>query len=199
MRKIVLLLFLSGFLQSIKAQSTEDFTQHDFAYSYGVVTSNQIINVLTDIAVAIVSFGNVERELQGFSGGHFLTYEYRAMDQLSFAFCGGIDKAHGNLLDPDDIIRGSYRNFYTTIGIATRFRYVDREWVQMYSGIGLAYTFYGYKDLLDTGEISRSDILSYPNMQFNIWSIRVGKSFGGFMELGVGYKGILNFGISYQL
>jgi hypothetical protein len=36
------------------------------------------------------------------------------------------------------------------------------------------------------------------NFQITAVGVRLGKSLGGFMELGFGYKGLLNFGLSYQ-
>jgi hypothetical protein len=37
-----------------------------------------------------------------------------------------------------------------------------------------------------------------PAYQINAFSLRVGKSFGGFFELGYGYNGIVNLGVSYK-
>ncbi|MCK4288204.1 MAG: hypothetical protein KAW86_03280, partial [Bacteroidales bacterium] len=49
----------------------------------------------------------------------------------------------------------------------------------------------------DIGQEQTNNINHF-NFQITAVGVRLGKSLGGFMELGFGYKGLLNFGLSYQ-
>ena len=86
---------------------------------------------------------------------------------------------------------------FVTFGVGTEYHYVNADWFQMYSGLSVGYTF---QTLNYNGSSSDfedgSD--SYFNFQVNALGFRFGKEFAGFLELGVGYRGIANVGVSYQ-
>ena len=91
---------------------------------------------------------------------------------------------------------GDVSNRYLTIGFGTEYHYVHKDWFQMYSGASIAYTsqnadFTTSSDIEDTND-------SYFNFQVNAVGLRFGKALGGFVELGVGYRGYVNAGLSYQ-
>ena len=82
-----------------------------------------------------------------------------------------------------------------TVGVGTDYRYISRNIFQMYSGVSVAYTSENVKS---SGSYNSPDTNGFVNYQFNVLGFRVGKKFAGFAELGYGYKGIINAGVSYQ-
>lgn len=70
----------------------------------------------------------------------------------------------------------------------------------MYSGFGLGYTFSNEKLSPNQSDVQS---MSSKNSSFNFQvigaGVRIGRKIAGFAELGFGYEGIINLGISYQL
>jgi hypothetical protein len=96
---------------------------------------------------------------------------------------------------------GELNRQFITVALEWEYRYVNQGPIQVYSGLGLGFT-YATEELTppselgverDTGNIST---FAY---QLNAVGVRIGKKFGGFAEFGYGYKGIINLGFSVQL
>ena len=72
--------------------------------------------------------------------------------------------------------------------------YLNRPWFQMYGIFGLGVRFFPVSSVVPATQLP-------PGVWFNTqWTpvgFRIGNAFGGFAELGIGYKGLLNMGISY--
>ncbi|MBU2650055.1 MAG: hypothetical protein KKA81_03895 [Bacteroidetes bacterium] len=85
---------------------------------------------------------------------------------------------------------------YITGMVRFDFNYVRKEWVTMYSGValGACYEQFNFKD--DTQGDDNTSV--YFAFQVNAFGIRIGKAFGGFAEVGFGYAGIVNAGLSYK-
>ena len=68
----------------------------------------------------------------------------------------------------------------------------------MYSGIGLGYAFMKDKYTTDDGsdEIKNSGEFAF---HINAFGVRFGKNIGGYVEVGYGYKGLVNLGVSFKL
>ncbi|MFI5144626.1 MAG: hypothetical protein ACHQJ4_03440, partial [Ignavibacteria bacterium] len=78
------------------------------------------------------------------------------------------------------------------------FYYVNNEWVQMYSGgsFGVINCDRTQRIPGDPKPYNVNETL--PSYQLNLFSLRVGKSIGGYFELGFGTNGIINLGVSYK-
>lgn len=94
------------------------------------------------------------------------------------------------------------RQFYT-VALEWEYRYVNQGIVQVYSGLGIGFT-YGTEELTPPPseqsivETTTGDVSSIA-YQVNAIGVRIGKKFAGYAEFGYGYKGILNLGFSVQL
>ena len=188
------ILLLMAFLQS-PAQG--QFVHHDLSASYGIVTSYQIMDVIEDVLVATFSFGNYEKEDYNYSGALFATYKYAPSFRVNTGLTFGVDRVRGDLIH-NDIKYGDFSESHVTLAAEADYRWVKQEMVQLYTGLGLGYTFNRETGTYnDTGE---TDVNSSGNFAFQITPVglRVGRQLGFFTELGFGYKGILNFGLSYR-
>ena len=92
---------------------------------------------------------------------------------------------------------GTVSHNHISFGLDANYYYISSEMFQMYSGIGVAYTTQSDKYDGDQSGIEDGKS-SYFNFQLNAVGFRYGSAFGVFAELGFGYKGIINAGISYQ-
>ena len=129
------------------------------------------------------------------SGAWSLSYDYRFKKWFDlgivFSHYGIYSKSY-SIEDSSLVDRN--RAHYLTVMPMVRFTWLNREWVRMYTSIGLGATFgFGQRDY-DDGRFSDS-ILAF---QFTPIGIAVGRSFFGFAEVGVGAQGALMMGVGYK-
>jgi len=74
--------------------------------------------------------------------------------------------------------------------------------VSLYSSVGLGLTAFSRKVTPERATANNPDAevrrfkFVYPNFHIGLFGVKFGSNrFGGFSELGVGYKGLLNFGL----
>ena len=192
MKKIALLFLAVAFAFPLEAQ----FEEHEISASYGLVTAYQIADIFADILVSIFTLGNFEMSDHSYTGAIFLTYKYAASHRLNIGCTAGIDRMQGNLMW-DDELQGYFNKNHTTLAAETDFRWVKKPFFELYTGMGIGYTFStNLADLLngDSEKINSGHVA----VQLNPIGFRLGKKLGFYTEFGFGYKGILNFGASLQ-
>ena len=70
----------------------------------------------------------------------------------------------------------------------------------MYSGLGVGVTAGKEEFTAETAGLnSDSRTMILPGYQINLAGVRFGKRLGVYLELGYGYKGIMNIGIAYSV
>lgn len=192
MKKLVLLLLLAIFILPVNAQ----FEKHEISASYGLVTTDQIVDLIEDVIISIFTLGNFEKDDYSYSGALFLTYKYGITYRLEIGGTLGMDRVQGNLLWNDEL-QGNFRESHTTLALELTYRWVKQDFINLYSGFGSGYTFTNnYAELL-TGETETINT-GHPAIQMNLLGLRLGKKIAVFTELGFGYKGIINFGASFK-
>ena len=183
---LVILLFisLSSFAQE---KGTNDLT-----FSLGLGTTNDFLKSTEDIISGV--FG-VETGNSTVGPSFNIAYKRAIMNNWFFFADGTYQTIKEDVLE-NSVKTGDVSNRYLTVGFGTEYHYVHKAWFQMYSGASIAYTsqnadFTTSSDIEDTND-------SYFNFQVNAVGLRFGKALGGFVELGVGYRGYVNAGLSYQ-
>lgn len=192
MKKLVLLILPLLFTAQLQAQ----FEKHEISASYGMVTVDQIVDIFEDILVTIFTLGNFEKSDYNYSGALFLTYKYGASYRWDIGLTAGIDRVQTDLMW-DDELQGYFKENHTTLAAETDYRWVKKNFIELYTGIGVGYTFTNnYAELLngDTENVNSGHVTG----QLNLLGIRIGKKIGLYTEIGFGYKGILNFGASFK-
>jgi len=199
MKKIILILIMAIMLSKSYGQVVSPTHHNEIAGSYGILTSNQIINVFKDVFSVIFSFGNFDKQNIEYSGGWFLTYKYLPKNNFLINASVGLDMCKGDLIGDDQVKYGEFKTTYTSAIVGFDYRYLNQELIQLYSGLDLGVTL-----CRSSGTQSDSGITdsmwdgSYLNFQINLLGVRVGRSLAGFAELGYGYKGMINGGVSLQ-
>ena len=197
---MVSLLSTGLFAQKAPAVS---YGNNELDLSYGLFTTPQFVDVFADIFAAVFSLGNYQLDNQHYTGGIILTYKHAFNDRWLLGFSAAYDGRSADLLNKErDTKKGSYVSSYITPVVSFDYRYLMKEKVQLYSGIALGATLLNEHKTVTNPEPDESATSDenqvFFDFQVNLIGVRVGKKLAGFAELGFGYKGIINGGISYQ-
>jgi hypothetical protein len=77
------------------------------------------------------------------------------------------------------------------------YRYITTEKLQLYSALGIGYTFIHHRSDPASDEVEyRQSAVDY---HLTAVGIRYGKDVGVFAEIGVGCKGLLQFGLNFHI
>jgi len=194
----VLILFIV--LQSSNAQIIEPrmTLKNEFYSAYGFASLQEIGVGFAEGLASVLSFGTLQTN-DHVAGPIIVGYK-RNID-MNFtvglmASYTGIEsewkKTNSNLL-----LSTNHEDFYT---LMTRFDivYVTNKWVQMYSGLSVGCTNWksdiSYTDTTKGHQFNEFHIAAH----VNVFGLRVENKIGGFFELGFGYNGIINLGITYK-
>lgn len=178
-------LFLIGAL-GLSAQ--EQGTQ-DLRVGIGFETSNEFLNSAGNL-ISGVSYANLT-----VTPAINVSYKTAIKDRWFFYVDGVYQGATEDLLEMTNKVGDVSHDFYS-FGLGSDYHYISNEIFQMYSGLSVGYT-YQHSKFNYTQDISNQNE-GYLNFHLNAVGFRMGKKFAGFAELGVGYKGFLNLGASYQ-
>lgn len=182
------ILLALSILFSFASFSQEKGTQ-EFKLSSGFETSNEFLNTIETI-INNASFKN-SKSTPALS----LTYRIAIKDKW-FINSDGVYQNISKEVFENAIRTGNVKANYYTIGLGTDYSYISKKWFQMYSGASIAYTFQN-SNFTTTSNIKDSKD-SYLNFHVNALGFRFGKKLAAFAEIGIGYKGIANVGISYH-
>lgn len=170
---------------------------HDLSVGYGVLSGRQIGDYLTHGDNGGGMYDNSN------TGNIFLTYRYFALNWLSIGITAGNQTLWGsfyqNTSSSEPVYNYKYSN--TTIAAELMLLYSNNDGIQFYTVMGAGTSVYHETDHPVTpqwyipGQLTGIKF----NWQYIPVGVRFGGKFGGFMELGVGYKGIFNGGLYYTI
>ncbi|MFP4488176.1 MAG: hypothetical protein ACLFN1_02630 [Bacteroidales bacterium] len=189
---IILLFTVSNY----KSHSQTIGHDHEFTVGVGFVTTDQVLGVFIDIFRALGTLGNVYSDNVNYTGALYLNYKYFFTPRFAAGLSVLTDKARGDLVNDDDQVLGSFNRRALTLAPEVSLSYVNRKSFRMYGMIGAGYTFGREKSTNDLGEDNYTSSYNHINFQLSPLGLRLGKQIGAFAEIGFGYKGILNIGIS---
>jgi len=141
------------------------------------------------------------------SGDFFLSYSYCLSRRLAIGLTAGtefVSFGHYANYDPPGAgeLMGSFKASVTTAAFELKPIYYNGRLMQLYGFFGLGARYYAEK--LVSGENNTpgktDDFPSlFINTQWTPIGFHIGKTLSGFLEFGIGYKGLINAGISYKL
>jgi hypothetical protein len=195
---IALLLFIAAY--PCAGQCPSNKAQLEIAASYGPVTSDQF----TDQFSTSTTTGPSRNKSRTYaSGTSFITVRYFMFNRLAIGFTGGIQSERGeytNVFTPT-IVSGTYETTTTTFALEFYYVYYFRKFIEVY-------TLFGFGPGLINTETTLIPAATTPvttesanklKVQYAPVGVRFGGRLGGFLELGIGYKGLVNAGLSYRL
>ena len=171
--------------------------------SMGVATFEDFRVALDDVVSSIVTTVFSGKELTHSEGGRLTGYTahygYAVKDQWMLGASLAYQTVKRKLL-LDNVESGESSSAVYSFGVETNYRYISNPIFQMYSGLGAGYAFGKLSFSLEDANLEFKDKNKINYFTFHITALgfRVGKKLAAFAEIGFGYKGILNGGISYQ-
>lgn len=186
---IVIILFIGSFSISLSAQQQ---SRHEITLGYGIGTTSEFIDALTDIIVWGITTGTTSSD-DTYSGAFHVGYKYRLTERFSlggtFIYENGKSDAYFN-----DVKTGEFKNNYYTIAAEGKIKYLNKSNFSLYGLLGAGATIYEQKyKASDNTTDDNSNV--HINFQLTPIGIQFGKNIGAFAELGCGYKGIISAGI----
>ena len=190
MKKLILLVFIFQ-TWNCPAQS---IAKHEIQIGYGPLARELVFND---------ALGNFFRTLAhlpakhiDFSNSYSVTYRYQPNRKVALGLTSVVatGRSYKNYLFES---ASHYKHTSVILAFETKFIYVDKPLLTLYSLIGLGGLLL-YEKNLDRPK-TPTNIFNWPTCQLTPFGIRYGKKIGIFGELGYGYKGIINMGASLKL
>jgi len=199
MNKVILffsLLFFSAF--GVQAQSyMRSYDHHDFQIGYGMFTPDQFFDVNTSMLDEQFPEKRYVRDNYSGTGALFLTYRHIGKNENWLWGVTAGASANTSKIYNVGQYAGELKRTFISAAIEGEYRYRNQGVVQLYSGLGLGYT-YGTETLTTPEQIATTGNISNIAYQVNVIGVRLGTKYAGFAEFGFGYKGIVNIGFSMQ-
>lgn len=156
--------------------------------SYGMGSVQELSIILNDIIILPFVRGDftVESPVGPIAAG------YRR--NLSDHFALGIEGSYTQFNQEYTILGSKFKvdNTFTTVMLNSRYCYNPSNPVQFYSGISIGGSNFNQKDSVQS---ANSTIFAF---HVNAIGVRFGRTFAGYLELGMGYNGIVNGGVSVK-
>lgn len=202
MRLVALFCAFFFMAMGISAQSYyHSYDHHDLSVSYGALLPDQFNNVESSMLNERYPDKRYVRDQYSSMGALFITYRHVLKNEVMlFGVTAGYSSSTAEIYNVGQY-EGELARQFITVAVEWEYRYINRGPVQIYSGLGLGYT-YGTEKLTpppEQGSMEGTGDVSSIAYQVNAVGIRIGKKFAGFAEFGYGYKGIANIGFSVQL
>jgi hypothetical protein len=175
--------------------------KNQLSASYGFITTTQILDAFVGISLSVGSLGTVNYNADKYTGGLYLTYRRSSENnKFGYGIAVGYDGISGTFKTPSGSKAGTYKSSSTTAGAECMLAYMNKENVRLYGFLGAGYSFYNYKFTTTSGGSENENAtLNHFNFQVTPIGAAFGKNFGGFVELGLGYKGLVNIGLFARL
>ncbi|CAA0148591.1 outer membrane beta-barrel protein [Tenacibaculum maritimum] len=182
-----------------QANFAQEKGTHELKVHAGVGTSNTTIDFITDVLTYPATLGQVIVKNSTTNPAFGITYKYAIKDRWMLFTEGNYQSTNKDIFFKQNQTAAAAKSEkrYITAGIGSDYYFLSKDIVQLYSGASVAYTFTSESFSNNTAGF-KSDSSNYFNFHINAIGLRVGKKLAASIELGFGYKGIANAGISYQ-
>jgi len=202
MKKFFLILVVAMFSLSLFSQDYyRSYDHHDIMIAYGQFIPDQFKSVKTTMLNELFPGSRYVRDNYSSIGTIFITYRHIFRNELfMWGITAGMSSSKSKIYNVGQYGGELNRSFYT-LAIEWDYRYVNQGPIQVYSGVGLGFS-YATEEFNPSAESTLNHStgnISNIAYQLNAVGVRLGKKYAGFVEFGYGYKGIINAGFSLQL
>lgn len=186
MKKLIIQLFIASV---ISTSALAQVPKNETYASYGFFSVQEIASELA--YVIIFTFAAEDFTIKAPVGPIIAGYRRNLSEHFSVGLQGsysGFDKEY-TILSSSKI---KIQSKFITVMLNSNYSYIPRNIVQFYSGLSAGFSVFSESDSLE------SESKTVFAFHVNALGIRVGKSIGGFLELGFGFNGIINAGLSVK-
>jgi|GEM_PF-2484966 len=207
MHKKLLLLFI-GMIATYNAPAQDQRGDHDITVGYGILPAIQVFKG-TEFLLTWGTSTNYKNT--SVTGEYFIKYQYHLTKQLSVSLYGGKEQESGVwiYIDKENNSRPSDWNIYPvgtfsrtswTAASELNINYYISKYINVYSTLGVSREFIFEKNdynLNHPDSIVKNNA-TYISMYYSPIGVRFGGRICGNIEIGMGYKGIINCGLTYK-
>ncbi|MCF2495408.1 hypothetical protein [Dyadobacter chenhuakuii] len=168
----------------------QQFPKYEIQLGFGPLAREQIIDDAVETLLGTASLDPIR--MGDFSNSFNLSLRYQRRQWISIGLALGFTTKTTYRTDYSES-KSFYKhsNFMSTF--EAKYIYLDHPFVQLYGVTGFGILLVKTKDQRFPHD---TKMYGWPTTQLTPIAIRIGKKFGGFAEMGYGYKGIVNFGVS---
>ncbi|MDR2680148.1 MAG: hypothetical protein LBC47_04985 [Tannerella sp.] len=168
--------------------------KHSLEVGLGIWNTNEILNTFSDMIVSSLP-NDMEMKDDGSYGSVHLGYKYHSSRIFAVGGFVAYDYAQSKGFVAG-IETGKFYKTHYTFALETELTYLPLGAFNMYALAGIGRTFYHLKYKSNNGEnLNDSATNPYTTFQITPVGLRFGRNAGAFLELGFGYRGILNAGL----
>ena len=204
MKKVILSFLCVGMFLNISAQELQTapmpVPKHELYAGLGLLNDNQLFAITDDLVSAVLTLGYLVEPGSYHAFTPFAGYRYWVTKRFGLGGIFAYDVNSVKVFNSDDPKQKREVNrYYMTFAIEPIFNYVSKPSWQLYGYLGLGGTIvsFGSANFNDGSKVEITRV-PYVNVHITPIGVRFGKEFGGFVEFGYGYKGLLNAGVSYR-
>ena len=177
------------------------YLHHDIMASYGLPATDMFVDI--NSTMLDEKFTDRRYIRDNYRGSGVVSVSYRRVSKNELMLWGiyaAYNQTTGDIYNVGQY-EGKLKRKFLTIAVEGQYRYQNLNKIQLYSGLGIGYSFGSetLNPLSGSGNPSISGNINRIAWQINAIGIRIGNSIAGFVEFGYGYKGIVNVGLSIQL
>ncbi len=206
MKKLILTITL-GFAMTVvcSAQNTDNVPHHEFYLGVGLLNDNQVFSMAGDFLGTVLTFGQAVQPDKYWVLTPSIGYRYWFNKRIGIGIHFAFDKNSVRAIHPHDLSTTSddewrvHNRYFYTIAMDFNVNYMNRPICQLYGNIGMGVTLVQFSDNKTEDPNARLKQFPFFNMHISPFGVRVGKMVAGFAEIGWGYKGFLNVGVSVKL
>lgn len=169
---------------------------YDLGAGIGYYSSNDFWDDTSNLVVTGTSAGHTAFKNASMTPVIYLSFKNAIKDKWLLYADGIYQRSKEDVL-VNDVKVGDVSTDYITFGLGTEYHYIVKDWFQMYSGASVGYTLQ-YSDFTGSSDDFEKSNDGYFNFHVNALGFRAGKALAATLEIGVGYKGVANLGVSYQ-
>ncbi len=196
MKKYVTIWMIAVMILSAAISLNAQDKKNQFSIGYGVITVDEELDLIEGVLGDVISLGSYTFDNEKMSGAVILTYNNAISKVVHIGGAVAYEQITKDVVVAGDK-KGELKRNFITLGIESKFAWLNRDFVQMYSSAGIGLTI-NKDEFTETNGNSNDDSQTHFNFQLSALGLRIGNTLAGYAEVGYGYKGILNFGLSVR-
>ncbi|MFC5045817.1 hypothetical protein ACFSTE_19860 [Aquimarina hainanensis] len=150
-------------------------------------------------------FNKLESDFKSGTGTLYLAYNHSVSERFQLGLFVSYEQIKDDIVERQLVsdrknLLGKREQEHGTIAIEANYKYLNKDWFKLYSGLGLGFTNVkeDFRSSANSSAVSYKKNENLINFHVTALGVRFGKRLGVSLEAGYGYKGIGNVGISYQ-
>ena len=171
--------------------------KHNVSIGYGVVSNDQIIVTMSMIFASLSDqiFGDKSYDESLYIGPLILSYHHTLASNERISLGGSFAFDHAKFKNDENAADVITFNAFT-LAPEFKFKYLNPEnSFNLYGLLGVGGTMMAYK----YHETNNSNIAPHFNFQISPIGFEYGRKVKGFLDIGVGYKGVISGGVTFEL